>query len=138
LVDRAVREQRFARLDEELEVFARAREAGRDRFLTERSLQREVERALEVSIQACIDVAVHLVAALGLGPPEDYADAFERLARGAALDRRLADRMRAAVAQRSLLVHVYLSIDHERIWEKLDEASDLSEFARWAFERVTR
>jgi uncharacterized protein YutE (UPF0331/DUF86 family) len=137
MVDRAIVEQRLARLDEELEVLVRARETGRERFLAERSLQREVERALQVSIQACIDVAVHLVAAGGLGPPEDYADPFERLATGAQLDRSLADRMKAAVAQRNLLVHLYLSIDHERIWEKLDEAPDLSEFARWAFGRVT-
>lgn len=118
-------------------MLGRAREAGRERFLAERSLQREVERALQVSIQACIDVAVHLVAAWGLGPPEDYADTFERLARGAGLDRGLADRMKAAVAQRNLLVHLYLAIDHARIWEKLDEAADLSEFAAWALGRAT-
>ena len=136
MVDRAAVEDRLARIEEELAFLEDVREGERDRYLSDRSLQRQAERALEVSIQACIDVGAHLAAAWGLPPPEDHRDVFERLAAGASLDRDLAERMKRAAAQRNLLVHLYLRIDHERIWEKLGELEDLRAFARWALARA--
>lgn len=137
MVDREAIEDRLARIEEELAVLERARRVGRERYLADRSLQRESERALEVSIQACIDIGAHLAAAWGIGPPEDHRDVFERLAAEGSLGRELADRMKEAASQRNLLVHLYLRIDHERIWEKLGEVDDLRAFARWALERAS-
>lgn len=132
MVDRASVEQRLARIDQELDVLPRARGAGRERYLLDRSLQREVERALQVSIQACIDVGAHIVAAGGLGAPSDYAGVFQLLARGAGLDRDLADHLKRAARLRNLLVHAYLEIDQDLIWESLDDAEHLRAFAAWA------
>ena len=95
-----------------------------------------MERALEVSIQACIDVGAHLVAVWGLGAPEDYADVFERLSRDDELDRGLAERMKEATRQRNMLVRVYLEIDQTKIWDKLREVDDLRAFARWALDQA--
>ena len=135
MVDRAAIEDRLARIEEELALLERVRDGDRERYLANRSLKRETERALEVSIQACIDVGTHLVAAWGLPPPEDHGDVFERLA-DASLDRDLAERMKAAAAQRNLLLHLYMRIDHARTWEKLGELDDLCSFARWALARA--
>lgn len=112
----------------------RALAGGRERYLADRSLQREVERSLQLSIQACIDVGAHVVAAHGLGAPADYAGVFELLARRAQLDRDLADRLMLATKQRNLLVHGYLNIDQRLVWESLGEADDLRAFAAWALE----
>jgi uncharacterized protein YutE (UPF0331/DUF86 family) len=138
MVDRGAVESRARRIDAELEVLEHARTGGREPYLRNRSLQREVERALEVSIQACIDIGAHLVAVWGLGVPEDYADVFERLSREDELDRGLAERMKEAAGQRNMLVHVYLDIDHMKIWDKLGEVDDLRAFARWALEEAGR
>jgi uncharacterized protein YutE (UPF0331/DUF86 family) len=136
MVDRGAVESRARRIDAELEVLEHARTGGREPYLRNRSLQREVERALEVSIQACIDIGAHLVAVWGLGAPEDYADVFERLSRDDALERGLAERMKEAAGQRNMLVHVYLEIDHTKIWDKLSEVDDLRAFARWALDQA--
>ena len=136
LVDREAIEGRIGRLEGELAVLERARGRGREHYLVDDSLKREVERALQVAIQICIDVGVHFVAAEGLGVPSDYREVFERLASEGGLDPPLAERLKAAVGQRNLLVHAYLDIDHERIWEKLTEADDLREFSRWATQRA--
>jgi uncharacterized protein YutE (UPF0331/DUF86 family) len=132
LVDRAAVEARLARLDRELSMIERVRGAGRDRFLADDGLQHQAERALQLVIQICLDVGVHLVAARGLRAPDEYRDVFERLSREDTLDAALAERLEEAVGLRNLLVHGYVDLDPALIWEKLGEVEDLRAFAGWA------
>ncbi len=136
MVDRATVESRAARVERLLERLSRIEAAGRDAFLSDEAVQLEGERALQVSIQACIDSGAHLVAAWGLGAPEDYGDVFERLARNGGLARELADTLRQAAGQRNLLVHLYLDIDSELVWESIEQADALREFMCWAVARA--
>ena len=71
-------------------MIEQVRSAGRDRFLTNDGLQHQAERALQLAIQICIYVAVHLVVARGLRVPDEYRDVFERLSREDTLDAALA------------------------------------------------
>jgi uncharacterized protein YutE (UPF0331/DUF86 family) len=132
LVDRAAVEARLARLDRELSMIERVRGAGRDRFLADDALQHQAERALQLAIQICISVGVHLVAAQGLRAPDEYRPVFERLSREDTLDAAHAKRLRDAVGQRNLLVHGYVDVDAAVVWEKLAEVDDLRAFAGWA------
>jgi len=132
LVDRQRVEERLARLARELALLDDARHVGRDVYLADEDLQQRVERALQVAIQTCIDIGTHFVASWSLGAPEGYADVFERLRLSGELDRGLAEALMSAVGQRNLLVHAYLDIDHQIIWEKLSEADDLRAFGVWA------
>ena len=138
MVDRVALDLRARRLEDELARLERARGLGREGYLGEPDVQILVERALQVGIQACIDIGAHLVAVWGHGVPDDYADVYTRLSERAGLDRELAERLKDAAAQRNLLVHVYLEIDHARIWDKLSEVDDLRAFARWAVEEAAR
>ena len=138
MVDRVALDLRARRLEDELARLERARGLGRDEYLGDRDAQILVERALEIAIQACIDIGAHLVAALGYGVPDDYADVFSRLSERGGLDRELAERLKQASRQRNLLVHVYLEIDHAKIWDKLSEVDDLRAFACWAVEVAAR
>jgi len=132
LVDRAAVEARLARLDRELSMIEQVRGAGRDRFLADDGLQHQAERALQLAIQICIYVGAHLVAARGLGAPDEYRDVFERLSRDDTLDPALAERLKDAVGQRNLLVHGYVDLDPALVSEKLAEVEDLRAFAGWA------
>jgi uncharacterized protein YutE (UPF0331/DUF86 family) len=136
MVDRGAVESRARRVTPNSKCLSEHVSGGREAYLGNRSLQREVERALEVSIQACIDIGAHLVAVWGLGAADDYADVFERLSRDEELDRDLADRMKEAAGQRNMLVHVYIEIDHAVICDKLSEVGDLRTFARWALDQA--
>lgn len=138
MVDRRSLEGRLALIDRELEVVGRARAAGLNAYLADRSLQREVERALQLSIQACIDTGAHIVAAHGLGTPADYGDVFELLATRAELDRELADHLKLAAGQRNLLVHGYMEVDQRRLFAALDGEADLRAFAQWAMALTAR
>lgn len=136
MVDRTTVEARAARLERDLEALARVERSGREAFVSDDVLRLQGERALQLAIQACIDVGAHLVAAWGLGPAEDYGDVFERLARGGGLERSLADRLKRAAGQRNLLVHAYLDLRPELVWEGIEAADDLREFMSWATGRA--
>ncbi len=138
MVDLVALDLRARRLEDELARLEQVRALDREQYLDDVDLQHVVERALQIAIQACIDIGAHLVAVWGFGVAEDYADVFTRLSQRAGLDGALAERMKAAAGQRNMLVHVYLEIDHTKIWEKLSEVEDLRAFARWALEEAAR
>ena len=69
-----------------------------------------------LSIQECIDLAAHWVAAAGWPPPGDAASTFDVLADRSAIDSPLADAMRAAVGLRNRIAHGYAGVDHRRVY----------------------
>lgn len=66
------------------------------------------------AVQVVIDLALALCVQRSLGTPSSYADAFERRAAAADLDRPLATRLAEAAAFRNLIAHAYESIDMAR------------------------
>lgn len=128
---------KLGRLDTLLRLLDQARERGRAAVVSDVHAQLEVERALQLSIQICIDVGAHLVSELGLEPPADYQGIFASLDRAGAIDGELAERLAAAARLRNLLVHDYGAIDHGRLWDSLGDLDDLRAFAA-ASERLAR
>lgn len=128
---------KLARLDSLLAVLEDARARGKAAVTSDVHVQLEVERALQVSIQICIDIGAHLVSELGLRPAEDYQGVFASLASHGAIDSDLASRLGDAAGLRNLLVHDYGDIDHARLWDTLGELDDLRSFASIA-ERLAR
>jgi uncharacterized protein YutE (UPF0331/DUF86 family) len=107
------------------------------RFLEERehdlSEQRDrlaVEHSLQESIEACLDVANHIISAEGLGRPEDYADYFPRLARHNVIPRPLADKLSEMAKFRNVLVHLYDEVDTDTVADVLEnDLGDIRAFA---------
>lgn len=128
---------KLARLDSLLGVLESGQARGKAAVTSDVHLQLEVERALQVSIQICIDIGAHLVSELGLKPAEDYQGVFASLGAHGTIDSDLADRLGDAAGLRNLLVHDYGEIDHARLWNSLGELDDLRAFAA-AADRVAR
>ncbi len=80
------------------------------------------------AIEGCLDVAQHLCASEGWGPPSDNADSMRHLAAHGVLDDSLADTLVQAVRFRNLLIHEYAEIDDERVVAFLDRVGDLEGF----------
>lgn len=128
---------KLARLDSLLGVLEEVREQDKQSVVSDVHRQLELERALQVSIQICIDIGAHLVSELGLKPPTDYQSVFASLASAEVIDAPLAERLSDAARLRNLLVHDYGDIDHARLWDTLGELGDLRAFAA-AAERLAR
>jgi uncharacterized protein YutE (UPF0331/DUF86 family) len=89
---------------------------------------RAVKYAFVTSIEACLDVAQHLCASEGWGPPATNADALVVLGRHGVVDGDLARRLAQAVGFRNVLVHEYVTVDDVIVERRLDDLSDLDGF----------
>lgn len=83
---------------------------------------------LITAIEGCLNVAQHLAASEGWGPPTDNADAMRCLAEHDVLPGESAAALASAVRFRNLLVHEYATIDDDRVVGYLDRVVDLRRF----------
>lgn len=130
MVDRDVVERRLRQLDERvvlLRDLADRHDEGS--YRREVALRAQVERHLQLAIQAAIDLASHVVAEDTSALPDDYGQTFLALADAGIILPDLADRLRRAAGLRNLLVHGYSDINDRIVWASLNDLGDLTAFA---------
>lgn len=100
----------------------------RDALLADGLALDAIKYRFVTAIEGCLDVAQHLCASEGWGPPKTNADAMLVLGRHEVLDRDLAATMARAVGFRNLLVHQYADVDNAIVVGHLDDLGDLQGF----------
>ncbi len=98
-------------------------------FLENRERQYAVLHALQLAIEASIDIATHICAADGLGIPTSHAEAFDLLQRAGLVDASLVEDLRAMARLRNRIVHLYGDVDLRLIYRLLQER--LGDFDRY-------
>ncbi|RBY77759.1 DUF86 domain-containing protein [Geodermatophilus sp. TF02-6] len=91
---------------------------------------RGVKYLFITAVEAGIDVAQHVCAAEGWGPPNTNRDAMLVLARHGVVSRELGHHMADAVGFRNVLVHRYVDVDDAIVVTQLGELHDLRDFVR--------
>jgi uncharacterized protein YutE (UPF0331/DUF86 family) len=89
---------------------------------------RGVKYTLVTAIEACLDIAQHICAAEGWGPPEDNGDAVRLLGDHGACTPALARSVRQAVGLRNVLVHGYIRVNDDIVTGRLKALGDLEGF----------
>lgn len=89
---------------------------------------RGVKYTFITAIEACIDIAQHLCATRGWGPPADNGDAVKLLGRHGVLTADTAETLRKAVGFRNVLVHEYVEVSDDIVVARLTDLSDLDDF----------
>lgn len=79
---------------------------------------------LERAIQACVDVATHVVAYTNLPVPTTMGESFEKLAAVNVISVQTAQRMKKSVGLRNILVHEYKKVDWSILWEVITNHMD--------------
>jgi uncharacterized protein YutE (UPF0331/DUF86 family) len=131
LVDRPKVESRLERLRLLLDELEQIRAAGRATYDGELRQRLATQRALQLAIQACIDIAGHLLADSSKPIPPNYRALFPALTE-LGLDSALAGHLATAAGLRNILVHDYLDIDEDVVWGSLEHLDDLRGFAAFA------
>lgn len=80
------------------------------------------------TIEGCLDVAQHVCASEGWGPPSSNAEALRLLGHHGVLPSGLSEVMASAVGFRNVLVHGYVDIDDHRVVSFLERVADLRAF----------
>ncbi|WP_141432187.1 type VII toxin-antitoxin system HepT family RNase toxin [Bacillus sp. 03113] len=98
-----------------------------DDYTKQDSIVLNIQRACE----ACIDLAMHIVAEERLGLPQTSRDAFEMLLSNSIITNDIAQRMKAMVGFRNIAVHDYQTI-HVEILQQIIEKhlSDFTSFTK--------
>jgi uncharacterized protein YutE (UPF0331/DUF86 family) len=97
-----------------------------------------VKYTFVTAIEACVDVAQHICAAEGWGPPADNGDAVRLLGEHGVLAAGLAASVRKAVGFRSVLVHEYVEVDDTVVIGRLADLGDLDAFVQAVAQYVSR
>lgn len=87
-----------------------------------------MERNLEVASQACLDIANRIISIERLEKPRDSYGAILKLAEAQALPQDLTERLAPLAGFRNILVHEYLTIDWDEVYDHLHNLDDLYAF----------
>lgn len=140
MVNRSLLAAKWTELAERLAQVRKHRKPSVAELETDRDATELVAFNLMLAIQACADVANHLIADEGWAVPRTTGEAFTRLAENDVITHELAAALRLAVGFRNVIVHGYAGVDlrplHRAATEGVD---DLDAFARgvteWANHR---
>lgn len=138
MVDPERVERRLRDLDQRLTSLRELAANGKERFQTDAAVITQVERHLQIAVQAAIDIAVHILAEDSTHSPEDYGSAFIELANLGVIEDALARELRLAAGLRNILVHAYLDVDPDQLWNHLDSLNNLERFAADITRYITR
>jgi uncharacterized protein YutE (UPF0331/DUF86 family) len=121
-------ERRLERLKECLLKLEPLKSKTKEEFLKDPYLQDIVERNLEVAAQACLDIANRVISIEQLEKPRDYYEAILRLGEAGILPADFAEHLAPLGGFRNILVHEYLDISWDEVYQNLQELGDLHRF----------
>ncbi len=105
-----------------------AQTVPRQELDTNRETWLKVKAGLEVATQCAIDLALDLISRRGLGVPQSYRETFTVLARAGVIDAALATQLQGWAGMRNVLVHMYTTLDLDRVHAALSDTASLRTF----------
>jgi len=128
-------ERRLDELNERLARLEPLKYKSRGEFDKDPYLRDIVERNLEVAAQCCIDICHRIISLENAKKPNDYYDAILRMSELGVLDSDFARSFAPIAGFRNVLVHAYVGIDWDEVFDNLQEIDTLVQFAesirRW-------
>ena len=91
-------------------------------------MQDIIERNLEVAAQAVIDIANRIISIELLEKPRDYYEAIIRLGEAEIVPLDFAQKLAPIAGFRNILVHDYMDINWDEVYNNLQQLDDLSQF----------
>lgn len=122
---------RLSRVRENLKHLKELGKLPIEQFASDFKATGSAERLLQVSIEACLDIGNHIISRCGLERPSEYKDVFLILGRGKILPYAFAEQLIPMVKFRNRLVHLYMEVSGEEIYEIIKHnLKDIEEFVR--------
>lgn len=103
-----------------------------EQFLTDSLIADATERRLQVAIQACLDIAGHIVSQAAVKKPkQENKELFLILVELGIIENKLAKKLVQMVGIRNILVHEYLEVARERVYKAVkNDLGDIVQFAQ--------
>lgn len=130
LVEESRIKEKLASLEEQLKSLREKQSIPLEKYRRDGDLQAVVERRLQNSIQACIDIGMHIVTEEGPRKPESYSDIFIVLEEMDVLGTELSRELQEKAGFRNVLAHEYAKIINKKVYRQLQDLGVFEEFAR--------
>ena len=124
-------ERRLPELSERLTRLEPLRNKKRREFDQDPYLRDIVERNLEVAAQCCIDICHRIISLMEAPPPLDYYDSILQMGELGVLPPDFARHLAPLAGFRNILVHEYLQVDWDEVFQNLQSLEDLSTFVHY-------
>ncbi|MBI4688978.1 MAG: DUF86 domain-containing protein [Nitrospirae bacterium] len=85
-------------------------------FRADKKTQRYIERTLQIDIEACLDLANHIIAGKGFREPSSNADTFYVLCENKIVPLSFFNKLKDMASFRNLMVHNYAKVDVEKVY----------------------
>ncbi len=120
--------ERLRLIEENLIQLEKLRKYPAEEIKDDRTLQWALRYGLLETIQAVIDVACHIVSKYNLGNPETYQECLDLLRGHGYLSREMTETLSGMVGLRNILVHEYIKVDANKIYNLLEFLDDFRAF----------
>lgn len=131
MIEKDILTERLSVILENIQFLENARGLSFQEFTSNTVKLAAVKWNLLETIQACIDIASHIITSLNFRMPEDYGSMFKVLAKHDIISSDLAMKMKNMTGFRNILVHRYTAIDNEKLYTFLKgEFLDFKEFVK--------
>ncbi|MBI2265914.1 MAG: DUF86 domain-containing protein [Armatimonadetes bacterium] len=114
-------EQRLGKIEEALAVLKRHRAISRDAFLGNIETRWIVERGLILVSECVFDIGTHILAGVFGTYPEQYKEVILNCEEKEVISKETGWRLRGLAGFRNVLVHGYLQLDPNRVYDSLQE-----------------
>lgn len=126
-------------LGEYIDRLRELRQTDFEEYLENDLIHRTVERLLQISIQACLDVGRYLIAKEGFRFPEENRQVFLVLREQDVITQDLLVELEDMAGFRNILVHEYAEIEQRQVYDNLkDNLDDFERFGQAIMEYVNR
>lgn len=111
MVDKSLIGRKIAQMDVYLGQITEFSKISLAAYNRDWKIQRIVERTLQILIEACVDMANHIISDGGMRLPGGYEDTFEVLRENKIIPKGLVIRLEKMAKFRNVVVHQYEKID---------------------------
>ncbi len=130
MIDREIVAIRLSKLREALRRLKAIAAKPKEEYLESETDQALAEHFLRIALEAMLDTGNHIISAKGWKKPLQLRDIPLILAEKGVIPRELGTRLARATGLRNRLVHLYAEIDHQVLFNVLQEdLGDLESFA---------
>ena len=136
-VERCVIEGKIDVIERNLDFLHEYKSVSEEDFLKSYKDIQAVKYSLLETIEACLDIAAHIISSLGLERAESYSEMFEILGKRGIIDQELASKLADMARFRNLLVHGYTKIENLKVLEIVkSEVDDVRDYIRQVLSKV--
>ena len=139
MIDKEIIEKKIDIITENMGYLHETKKIDIDKFTSSFEKIQATKHCLQEAIEACLDIANHIIASKGFPRAEEYGQFFSILADKKIIRKDLANRLADMAKFRNLLVHRYSMIEPKELHRILNEnLADIEGYVRGIMDYVSK